>query len=89
MTEQEKHEFEIMQKEYEKKKTFRASLVGKEKRLIDLIERVDCNNKFSMKVSELAFLIRLHNNNLAEGAYDIYRYGYLHGKMAAERQKIE
>lgn len=44
MTEQEKQEFEIMQKECEKKKRFRASLVGEEKKLIDLIESVECSN---------------------------------------------
>jgi hypothetical protein len=82
----EKQVFEKLHEENLRKKQIRASLVGEEKKLIDLIDSVKCEDEYSMKTSELVFLIRLHENNLAEGAYDIFRYGYLKGVIATEKK---
>jgi hypothetical protein len=87
LSEKDIKDLEILQMKKEKNKENRASLTGEEKKLIDLIESVQCDRRYDMKAFELYLFARLHHDSLTEGAYDIFRYGYLKGSMAAENRK--
>ena len=88
--EQRKEQFEEEQKrayyersraEYNRTKEFRASLTGKEKRLIETLKNVDPGN-YNMCTNEVILFADIYNNNLINGRTDLFNYGFLKGQRA-------
>ena len=65
-------------------KLFMASDKGKR-----FIKRIEKAQRFGrcrgLMLSELQYLAFLHNNNLIDGSFDLYRLAYLQGYEAAKR----
>ena len=57
------------------------------KRMLKSVEKVDCGN-YGLKVSEVAELARMCDNNFLNGSYILFKLGFLKGQRA-ERQKIK
>lgn len=65
----------------ERMKDIKASLTGKEKKLIEAISKVNPGN-YNMYSNELMIFADIHNNNLLNGSIDIFNYGFLKGQRA-------
>jgi hypothetical protein len=85
--EKEKTAYENARKEYDRQIKFKASLTGKEKHLIEKIEKVNLG-RYDMSCWELMLLANVYNNNLINGSMDIFRYGFMKGQKA-EKEKIQ
>lgn len=71
----------------ERMKDIKASLTGKEKKLIEAISKVKPGN-YDMYTNEVMIFADIHNNNLINGSTDIFNYGFLKGQRAEKaRQK--
>ena len=71
----------------ERMKAIKASLTGKEKKLIEAISKVKPGN-YDMYTNEVMLFADIHNNNLINGSTDIFNYGFLKGQRAEKaRQK--
>ena len=71
----------------ERMKAIKASLTGKEKKLIEAISKVKPGN-YDMYTNEVMIFADIHNNNLINGSTDIFNYGFLKGQRAEKaRQK--
>lgn len=98
--EAQKEEQELKQREEESKKEHyeranavwkmqkkrKASLTGKDKKIIESIESLSINKYYQLSGDEMALFYNLYDNSLLSGCYDIFRYGYLKGQRA-ERAK--
>lgn len=82
--EREKASFERAQAEYRRQEEFKASLTGKEKRFFEVIDSVKSTNwsRYCLDYWELMLLVDVYNNNLINGSFDIFRYGFLKGQRA-------
>lgn len=71
----------------ERMKAIKASLTGKEKKLIEAISKVKPGN-YDMYTNEVMIFADIHNNNLINGSTDLFNYGFLKGQRAEKaRQK--
>ena len=71
----------------ERMKDVKASLTGKEKKLIETISKVKTDS-YSIYFHEVMLFADIHNNNLINGSTDIFNYGFLKGQRAEKaRQK--
>lgn len=83
--EREKASFERAQAEYRRQEEFKASLTGKEKRFFEVVDGIKPGG-YCMNYSEMMLLADAYNNNLIDGSYDIFKYGFLKGQRS-ERAK--
>lgn len=71
----------------ERATAIRDSLTGRDKRLIETVEKVKPGD-YNMYSHELMIFADIHNNNLINGSTDIFNYGFLKGQRAEKaRQK--
>lgn len=83
----EKTSLERARAEYKRQEEFKASLTGKEKRLLEIIKSVQ-PGYYSMEFWELMLLSDIYNKNLINGSTDLFNYGFLKGQRAEKaRQK--
>lgn len=83
----EKESYERARAEYDRRKAFKAALIGKEKRLFDLVNGVTDCGRYCMEYWEMILFADAYNNNLLNGSYDIFRYGFLKGQRAEKNRR--
>ena len=72
----------------ERMKDTKASLTGKEKKLIETINKVKPGS-YNMYSHEVMLFADIHNNNLINGSTDIFNYGFLKGQRAEKARQKE
>ena len=72
----------------ERMKDIKASLTGKEKKLIETINKVKPGS-YNMYSHEVMLFADIHNNNLINGSTDIFNYGFLKGQRAEKARQKE
>lgn len=77
--------FEYATQEYQERHLKESNLDKKHKRLLARIRSTEING-YSMMYSELAMFAELYDNNLINGSFDIFRYGFLRGQLALKAE---
>ena len=82
-------ELEYATQEYRERQLKESTLDKKHKRLLARIRSAEVNG-YNMTYSELAMFAELYDNNLINGSFDIFRYGFFRGQLAlkAEMRKV-
>lgn len=83
----ERASFERAQAEYKRQTEFKAALTGREKKFFELIESVKPKTCYCLDYWEMILLADAYNNNLINGCYDIFRYGFLKGQRAEKNRR--
>lgn len=88
---QEKIMYDRAVAERTRQQKFKESLMGKEKHLFETVNNVKINARYTMQAWELRLLADTYNNNLIDGSWDIFRYGYIKGERSerARRKKVQ
>jgi hypothetical protein len=73
--------------EYQRCLEYKESLTGNDKKLFDMIERVYPNARYCLTQDELILLAKVYENNLINGSFDIFRYGFLKGQRAERARR--
>jgi hypothetical protein len=84
------YENESMKKageEYDRIKTSKSALMGREKHFFEQIEGVKVSERYYMKYWELSLLYDIYNNNLINGCLAIFKYGLLKGQRAEQNRR--
>lgn len=69
----------------EETKRRKDALTGKAKKMMENIEKTD-PGRYSMTVSEVLTLAKIHNNDMINASYDLFRYGFLKGQRAMKAE---
>jgi len=80
--ERERAYHEASKAEYERQIEFMASLTGREKRFFEIIDGIKIGKSLGLAPWQLRLLVETYDNNLVNGSFEIYKYGYLHGQHA-------
>lgn len=59
----------------------KEELTGKAKKMMENIQKVKPGN-YCMTSSEVIILADIHDNNMIDASYDLFRYGFLKGQRA-------
>ena len=78
---------EASKAEYERQIEFIASLTGREKRFFEIVDGIKIGRSLGLAHWQLRLLVEAFDNNLIDGSFKIYKYGFLHGQQAEKKRQ--